>query len=209
MIKILLADDHPLILNGLRTLLAGFKDLHIVGEAIDGEEVVRQCRKLKPDVVVMDISMPRKSGLEAAHELKTASPGSRVLFLTMHESEEYAGQVLEQGAGGYILKSAEKTELVTAIRKVASGERYFGRAVQAIVERAGSRREKAGAIPITRREREIIRLIVQGLTNQEIAEKLFISPRTVDTHRSNLMQKLELRNAAALVKYAIEHGLDQ
>ncbi len=213
-IRILLADDHTLIRSGIATLLQTYKDFEIVGEAQDGEEAVEKTKDLEPDVVVMDLSMPKLSGIEATKIITKKYPEVRVLVLTMHENEEYVYQILKSGAGGYVLKSAGKEELSAAIRAVAKGEKFFSPRVSEIMAESYVRRmeggeasSKAGDIPLTRREKEILGLVAKGLTNQQIADHLCISPRTVDTHRTNIMQKLNIHDLANLVRYAIEHGI--
>lgn len=213
-IRILLADDHPLIRSGIATLLQSYKDFEIVGEAQDGEEAVEKTKDLEPDVLVIDLSMPKLSGIEATKIITKRYPEVRVLVLTMHENEEYVYQILKSGAGGYVLKSAGKEELSAAIRAVAKGERFFSPRVSEIMAESYVRRmeggeasSKAGDIPLTRREKEILGLVAKGLTNQQIADHLCISPRTVDTHRTNIMQKLNIHDVANLVRYAIEHGI--
>jgi len=213
-IRILLADDHPLIRCGIATLLQSYKDFEIVGEAQDGEEAVEKTKVLKPDVLIIDLSMPKLSGIEATGIITKKHPDVKVLVLTMHENEEYVYQILKSGAGGYVLKSAGKEELSAAIRAVAKGEKFFSPRVSEIMAESYVRRREGGEtsskvemIPLTRREKEILRLVVTGLTNQQIADQLCISPRTVDTHRTNIMQKLDIHDVANLVRYAIEHGM--
>lgn len=213
-IRILLADDHTLIRSGIATLLQSNKDFVIVGEAGDGEEAVHKTGELRPTVVVIDLSMPKLSGIEATKIIKKRYPETNVLVLTMHENEEYVYQILKSGAAGYVLKNAGKDELTTAIRAAARGEKFFSpKIAQIMAEGYVKRAETDGAdskpadVPLTRREREILRLVASGLTNQQIADQLFISPRTVDTHRTNIMQKLEIHDLANLVRYAIEHGI--
>lgn len=205
-IRILLADDHALVRDGMKTLLKDVSDFYVAGEASNGQEVIQKVMELSPDVVIMDISMPQMTGLEATDIIQRDFPKTKVLILTMHENEDYAYQIFKSGAAGYILKNAEKKEFIDAIRTVRKGEKFFSRAVSGVMSKNYVRKSQA-SIPITRREKEILRLIVDGLTNQEIADKLFISPRTVDTHRSNLMQKLEIKNTAGLVRFAIENGI--
>ncbi len=205
-IRILLADDHALVRDGMKTLLKDVSDFYVVGEASDGMEVIKKTEELTPDIVTLDISMPGMNGLDTIEVLHRRFPKTKILVLTMHENEEYAYQVFKSGAGGYLLKNSDKKDLITAIRTVQKGDRYFSRSVSAVTEKDYDA-EKKSSIPLTRREKEILRLIVDGMTNQEIADKLFISPRTVDTHRSNLMQKLDIKNTAGLVRFAIENGI--
>jgi two-component system response regulator NreC len=210
-IRILLADDHPLVRSGLIKLLEPFKEFVIVGEASDGEEAVTMTKKLEPDVVVIDLSMPKLNGVEATKIILKNNPSSKVLVLTMHDNEEYVYQILKSGAGGYILKNSGREELAAAIQAVAKGERFFSPRVseimvEAYLKRADTREEHLiddKEIPLTKREREILFYIADGLNNNQIAEKLFISVRTVDTHRTNIMQKLDIHDAANLVRYAI------
>jgi len=212
-IRILLADDHALVRSGLIRLLEPNKDILVVGEAEDGEETIRKTKELKPDVVVIDLSMPKINGIEAAKIIRKDCPESRVLVLTMHENEEYVYQIFRSGANGYILKNANRNEITTAIRAVAKGERFFSpRVSEIMVEgylRKAEEREKqidSPDIELTTRERDVLSLIAEGFNNQQIADKLFISPRTVDTHRTNIMQKLDIHDVANLVKYALDHG---
>jgi two-component system, NarL family, response regulator NreC len=213
-IRVLLADDHTLIRSGIATLLQSNKDFLVVGEAEDGEEAVRKTGELKPTVVVLDLSMPKLSGIDATKQIRKKYPDVNVLVLTMHENEEYVYQILKSGAAGYVLKSAGKDELIAAIRAAAKGEKFFSPRISQLmaegyvrrVEQAATELER-GDIPLTRREREVLVLVVDGLTNQQIADQLFISPRTVDTHRTNIMQKLNIHDLANLVRYAIEHGI--
>ncbi|HTY37129.1 MAG TPA: response regulator transcription factor [Bacteroidota bacterium] len=213
-IRILLADDHTLIRSGIATLLQSIKEFSIVGEAEDGEDAVHKTSELRPTVVVIDLSMPKLSGIEATKIIKKRYPETNVLVLTMHENEEYVYQILKSGASGYVLKSAGRDELATAIRAAAKGEKFFSpRISQLMAEGYVKRVEKGGQdapkldVPLTRREREILALVANGFTNQQIADQLFISPRTVDTHRTNIMQKLDIHDLANLVRYAIEHGI--
>jgi two-component system response regulator NreC len=213
-IRVLLADDHTLIRSGIATLLQNNKDFVVIGEAADGEEAVRKTGELKPTVVVMDLSMPKLSGMEATKQIKKKYPEVSVLILTMHENEEYVYQILKSGAAGYVLKSAGKDELIGAIRAAAKGEKFFSPRISQLMAEGYVRRVdqaaaemEPGDLPLTRREREVLALVVGGMTNQQIADQLFISPRTVDTHRTNIMQKLNIHDLANLVRYAIEHGI--
>jgi two-component system, NarL family, response regulator NreC len=213
-IRVLLADDHTLIRSGIATLLHSNKDFLVIGEAEDGEEAVRKTGELKPTVVVLDLSMPKLSGIEATKQIKKKYPEVHVLVLTMHENEEYVYQILKSGAAGYVLKSAGKEELITAIRAAARGEKFFSPRISQLMAEGYVRRveqvateTESGDVPLTRRELEVLALVVDGMTNQQIADQLFISPRTVDTHRTNIMQKLNIHDLANLVRYAIEHGI--
>ena len=215
-IKILIADDHPFIRSGILTMLRRVKDFEIVGEAEDGEQAIEKTGELTPHVVIIDISMPKLTGIEATRAIKKKFPGTKMLVLSMHEDEEYILEVLKSGANGYILKTAGKDELVTAIRGVASGEDFYSPKISRMMiskylsitnPEDAIDPGKTQHIPLTKREKEILKLISQGLTAKEISEKLFISPRTVDTHRTNLMRKLNLKNTAGLVRFAIENNI--
>jgi two-component system, NarL family, response regulator NreC len=210
-IRILLADDHPLVRSGLIKLLEPFKEFVIIGEAGDGEEAVAMTKKLEPDVVIIDLSMPKLSGVEATKLIRKNSPSAKVLVLTMHDNEEYVYQILKSGAGGYMLKSSGRDDLAKAIHAVARGDRFFSPRVSEIVMEAYLRKSESrnevpkndNDLPLTKREREILQYIADGLNNSQIAEKLFISARTVETHRTNIMQKLDIHDAANLVRFAL------
>jgi two-component system response regulator NreC len=211
-IRVLIVDDHTILRAGLRMLLNAHSDIEVVGEASDGNQAVASAQRLAPDVILMDIAMPECNGIEATRQIKRLMPETRVLVLTMHENEEYLFQVLRAGASGYILKEAADTELVTAIRIVYSGRFYLSPSAQSIMVgdylqrvRAGEERDSYSAL--TEREREILKLVAEGYTNNQIAERLVISPKTVDTHRTHIMDKLNLHSRAELVKYAIRRGL--
>lgn len=211
-IRVLLADDHPLVRSGLIALLEPLKEFHIVGEAGDGSEAVALTKKLRPDVVVIDLSMPVMSGVEATKIIRDEVPASKVLVLTMHENEEYVFQILRSGAGGYILKNCSREELAAAIRAVSKGEKFFSPKVSEMMVQAYLRKAEAretrlvdpAETPLTPREREVLGCVAEGMTNQEIAEKLFISARTVETHKTNIMQKLGIEDTAKLIRYAVE-----
>ena len=209
--KILIADDHGVVRNGLRTLLEGEKEFIVVAEAASGEQAVELAGKLHPHVAIIDISMPSMSGIEASRILKKNHPEMKILILTIHENEEYVNQMIQVGANGYLLKNAEKDELFDAIRAVAAGEAFFSPAISKLMVRDFIKRAKGekdlADHRITKRETEVLLLIAQGLTNAEIAGKLFVSVNTVNTHRSNLMNKLEIHDVAGLVRYAIQKGL--
>lgn len=211
-IRVLLADDHTILRAGLRMMLNVQPDIEVVGEASDGRQALSEALLLKPDVVLMDITMPEMNGIEATRQVKRALESTRVLILTMHENEEYLFQVLRAGASGYILKEAADTELISAIRVVYSGRFYMSPSAQTMMVgdyllrvRSGEERDSYSAL--TEREREILKLVAEGLTNNQIAERLYISPKTVDTHRTHIMDKLNLHSRAELVKYAMRRGL--
>lgn len=210
--RIVLVEDHALLREGIRALLAPEPDLEVVGEATDGREAIRAADELKPDLMMLDLSMPRTNGLEALEEIKRLSPGTKVLILTAHKTEDYVFSALQSGANGYVLKESTAAELLMAVRAVLAGERYLGPAIAAQVI-AGYLGGKDAALPkssyagITTREREVLKLIAEGYRNKEIAEYLCISPKTVEKHRSSLMERLNLRTVPALTAYAIEKGL--
>jgi DNA-binding NarL/FixJ family response regulator len=210
--RVVIADDHAVVRQGLQALLAAQPDIRVIGEAEDGAEAVRLAAELRPAVVVMDISMPVMNGLEATRAIKQAAPAVHVLILTMHENEEYFFQLLQAGASGYLLKRAAASDLLAAVRTVAQGEvfLYPSLAKKLLADYLG--RAKIGDGPdldalLTPREREVLALIAEGLSNREIAERLVISLSTVQTHYSHILEKLDLRNRAELIKYALRHGL--
>ncbi len=210
--RILIAEDHTILREGLRALLSAEPDFEVVGEAADGRDAIQGVQDMNPDLVLMDLSMPRMNGLEAIRELKKQNPDTKVVALTVHKTEEFIIATLKAGAEGYVLKDATNAELVSAIRNVFQGKRYLSPGVsQTVIEgyldaRNISETKSAGDV-LTKREREILKLIAEGYKNREIAEDLCISPKTVEKHRSNLMKKLDLHSASALTAYAIERGL--
>jgi two-component system response regulator NreC len=207
-IRILIADDHTLLRNGICALLEDEQDMVIVGEADDGREAVRLAGQLKPHVVLMDIAMPLLNGLEATRQIKREHPEINVLVLTMYDHEEYFREMLEVGASGYIIKRAAATELVSAIRAVYNGEAVLSPAItRLLLEDYLSRenhREDDDPNALSAREREVLQLIAEGKTSREIAEILHLSVKTVQSHRTNLMQKLDLHDRGELIKYAIQ-----
>jgi DNA-binding NarL/FixJ family response regulator len=207
-IRVFLADDHTILRDGIRALIDGQEDMVVVGEAEDGQATVKQVAGLKPDVVVMDIAMPMLNGLEATRQIKRDHPQVRVLILTMHENEEYIRQVLAAGALGYVLKDAAARDLLGAIRAVNEGEAVLSPAITRLVIedylRWGEIQPAGASDGLTSREREILQLIAEGYTNKEIAEILQLSVKTVQSHRTNLMNKLDLHDRGELIKYAIQ-----
>ena len=212
-IQVLIVDDHPLARFGIRNQLKDAEDLVIVGEADDGEAALQKVKELQPNVLVLDLFIPILSGFDVIKAVRKDFPSTHVLILTAYEQEEYVQQALEFGAEGYLLKSAEKDELIAAVRSVMKGDKAFSARVKEIIIKGFlTRREQVKtsqppATILTTREREILELVSLGLTNQQIAQKLFISSRTIDTHRTNIMHKIGVHDVAHLVRYAIEHGL--
>lgn len=210
--RVLLADDHAIMRAGIRMLLSNEPDIDIVGEAENGLQAVEMARALKPDVVVMDISMPQLDGFEATRRVVRDCPQTRVLVLTMHESEEHFFEILSTGAAGYVPKKAAPTDLINALRAVhAGGVFIYPTVARALVTdymrrvETGAERESFGGL--TDRERQVLRMIAEGRSNREIAEALVLSVKTVERHRANIMEKLDLHSRTALVKYAIRKGL--
>ena len=211
-IRTLVADDHTILREGVRLLLDAQPDIEVVGEAADGQEALVQVRALKPDIVLMDIAMPGLNGLEATRTIKHEFPQIHVIALTMYESDEYFFQVLNAGASGYVLKKAASADLVGAIRAVHAGDVFLypsvaRRLVSDYLTRVKSGEEQNSYDGLTVREREVLKLIAEGHTNQAIAEKLVISPSTVQTHRTRIMQRLNLHSRAELIQYAVRKGL--
>ena len=209
-IRVLLADDHTLVRQGLAGMLRAVDDFEVVGEAADGAEAVEKAMETRPDVAILDISMPRLGGLEATRRIRKALPQTRVLVLTMHEDEEYVLQLVRAGASGYLVKDSAAGELVAALRALGSGRAYFGtQAARALAEAWQGGRE-APDDPygrLTDREREVFHLLIEGRTNAQVAEVLFISPKTVDNHRTRLMEKLGVHSAAEMMRLAARRGL--
>ena len=207
-IRVLLADDHTILRDGIRALLDDQADIEVIGEAQDGLSTVKMVAKLKPDVVIMDIAMPMLNGIEATRQIQRDYPQVKVLILTMHENEEYIRQVLAAGALGYVLKDAAAHDLLGAIRAVHRGEAVLSPAITRLVIedylRWGDIRPADISNGLTPREREILQLIAEGYTNKEIAEILSLSVKTIQSHRSNLMSKLDLHDRGELIKYAIQ-----
>jgi DNA-binding NarL/FixJ family response regulator len=210
-LKILLAEDHALVRAGVRSLLEAIAGIEIIGEAADGHAALQAVAKLHPDLVLLDISMPGLNGLEVAARITRDHPRTKVLMLSMHTSEEYVHRALQAGAAGYLLKDAERAELELALRAVARGDAYVSPAVaKPLAEAYGRRGEAPPANPLERltsRQREILQLVAEGLTTKEIARKLSLSVKTVETHRTQLMRRLEIHDVAGLVRYAIRAGL--
>jgi two-component system response regulator NreC len=212
-IRILLVDDHAVVRAGLRMLLGADPELQIVGEAENGAQALRLVDEVAPDVVLMDISMPDMNGIEATRKIKELAPNVTVLALTMHEDDQYFFEMLAAGASGYVPKRAAPNDLISAIHAVHNGGVFlFPSVARVLVQDYVQRAARAGAAGhsfdvLTEREREVLALIAQGLSNQEIADQLVISAKTVNRHRENIMAKLKLHSRVELVRYAIEKGL--
>jgi two-component system response regulator NreC len=207
-IRILIVDDHAVVRSGLRLLLDAQQDLEVVAEAGNVHDAVFEARAQKPDVILMDVVMPGQSGIEGAPEVLHEAPDAKLLVLSMQDDPRYVRAAFAAGASGYVLKEAADAELVQAVREVAGGGRYVHPALGArLVTAEASAEAKAAADPLSDREREVLRLLALGHTNQEIAKMLFISVRTAETHRAHIMQKLRLTTRAELVRHALAEGL--
>jgi two-component system, NarL family, response regulator NreC len=207
-IRIVIVDDHAVVRSGLRLLLDGQDDMEVVGEAGDPRTAVFEARAQKPDVILMDVVMPAGSGIEATAAVLQEAPGAKVLILSMQDDPAYVREAFAAGASGYVLKEAADAEVVAAVREVAGGQRYVHPTLGArLVAAEAEERARAEEDPLSEREHEILRLLALGHTNQEIASELYLSVRTVETHRSHIMQKLRISTRAELVRYALNRGL--
>ena len=211
-LRIVLAEDHTILREGLRALLSADPNFEIIGEAQNGREAVRCVEKLEPDLLLMDLSMPRMSGMDAIREIKRRYPEVKIIALTVHKTEEYLLTTLKAGADGYVLKDATHEELVMAIKNVMGGKSYLSpgvseKIITGYLEGRESNRTASPWETLSQREREVLKLIAEGFKNKEIAEDLCISLKTVEKHRANLMKKLDLHNAATLTVYAVQKGL--
>lgn len=209
-LRIVLVDDHTLVRQGIASILASFKDMELVGEAEDGREALDEVREKRPDVVLLDISLPQLNGLEVAERLHKEMPDLGIVMISMHSNEEYVARALRVGARGYLLKSASREELALALRAARAGDTYLSPAVSGpVVERflTGSGEYDNPLEILTSRQREILQLVAEGLTSREIAERLHLSLKTVESHRSNIMERLDIHDLAGLVRFAIESGL--
>jgi len=207
-IRVLIVDDHAVVRSGLHLLLDAEDDIEVVGEAGDVRTAVFEARERKPNVILMDVVMPEQSGIEGVPLVLKEAPDAKVLILSMQDDPRYVREAFAAGACGYVLKEAADAEVVSAVREVASGGRYVHPALGArLVAAEADARAREQADPLSDREREVMRLLALGHTNQEIAKQLFISVRTAETHRAHIMQKLRLSSRAELVRYAIEQGM--
>jgi two-component system response regulator NreC len=210
-IKVLVVDDHTIVRHGIYALLGLMPDIELVGEAVNGREAVEKVRKLLPDIVLMDIAMPLMDGLEATRRICKESPRTKVIALTQYDDREFVFPIIEAGARGFISKTAASSELTSAIRSVHRGDSYLSPSVARVfVEGYQHGLDAVGDDPykqLTSREREILKLLAEGHTTQEIANMLTLSPKTVDRHKTNLMAKLDIHNRADLIKYALRKGI--
>ena len=210
-IKVLLVDDHPVVREGIRACLEPHPHIQVIGEASNGAEAVRKAKRLSPNVILMDISMPQMSGLEATKLLGKIVPKAKVLILTMHENKAYIMEIVRSGAKGYLLKDSPPSQLLSAIDAVNRGEAYFSTSISQMVLNEYVKKpkhlHKPGNPEISQREKEVLTLIAEGFSNKAIADKLSVSVRTVETHREHIMRKLDIHNTAGLTRYAISAGI--
>jgi len=212
-IKIFVADDHAMIRDGVRFLIQDEVDIELIGEAEDGEAALDMIGELKPDVAVIDINMPNMNGLELIARLREEQPGVRTMVFSIHDEEEYMLKSIKFGANGYMLKDAEREEFLEGIRTIAGGGKFFGKNTEKLLLKSyinkleAPQEEVNPSTILTKREKEILSLVAQGLKSKAIGKKLFISARTVDNHRGNIMQKLEIHTTAELVSFAIKHDI--
>jgi DNA-binding NarL/FixJ family response regulator len=211
-IKIVLVDDHKMFRDGIKSILDDQDNIQVIGEVGNGEELFELLKDRTPDIVVTDISMPGTSGIDITRTLVEKFPGIRILILSMHKNEEFITNALTAGADGYLPKDTSISELLEAIDIISRGQTYFNRDIsdtilKSLINRSKTKKENAEHVSLTPRELEIINLVVDGLSNKEIAEELFISIRTVDSHKNNIMHKLNLKSTVDLVKYAIRNNL--
>ena len=212
MIKVFLADDHAVVRDGMTALMEAEQDIQVVGTAGNGQQAVEQIKKIQPDIVVMDIAMPELNGIDATRKISETCPSVKVIMLSMHDSSEHIYQALKAGARGYLLKESAGKEVINAVHAVSSGRRYLSARIEEMViddyiSHQGTTPEKSPIDKLSDRERQILQLVVEGKSSAEISEILFISPKTVATYRSRLMDKLAIRDLPGLVKFAIQHGL--
>ena len=213
-IKIVLADDHVLVRNGIKAMLEHDPDLAVTGEADNGSEALELAKAVKPDLLILDIRMPQMTGLEAAAKLKSYSPKTKAVILSMHDSEEYVLQALDAGAYGYLLKDTDKNEFVKALKQIHGGAKYFSGSVSNVLanrllgkKSAGKPSAKIDSYNLSKREKEILHMVVDGKQNKQIADQLDKSIRTIETHRFNIMKKLEVNNAIDMVNKAMKENL--
>jgi DNA-binding NarL/FixJ family response regulator len=213
-LKLLIVDDHPMVRLGIKSLLEGVKEVALVDEAVDGEDALQKYNTKSYDIIIMDIKMPNKDGIETTKEIIKKNPYARIIALSMLDEQDFIIKMLQAGAKGYLLKNSSKEELLRALQAVSRGDNYFSHEVSSIMlskfiqkEYPAKQKSPKSDVKLTKRETQIIKMIAEEMTNAEIAKKLNISVRTVDTHRRNLLQKLDVKNTAGLVRYAIQNNL--
>ena len=210
-IKLLIVDDHPLVREGLRSCLVQEKSFEILGEAASGEEAIRLAKSTPPDIILLDINMPGMNGLETARILNKTAPKCKILILTMHDSKEYVTRMVATGVQGYVLKDSSPSELISAIDTVFQGGTYFSPKISEAVlndyVKTVRKKGKKGSVELSRREAEVLGLIAEGLSNKEISSRLFVSVRTVETHRERIIRKLDIHTVAGLTRYALTKGI--
>jgi len=207
-ITVFVADDHAIVREGLANLLAAQPDLRVIGTAADGRDALRQVVTLQPEVVILDIAMPQMNGIEAAREIRDRVPQTRLVMLLMYSTVEHVFHALEAGASGYVLKESAAKEIIDAVRAVRAGRRYLSQKVADMMAEVVSRSAATSPLnSLSKRERQVLQLVAEGRSSAQIAVMLSLSPKSVDTYRSRLMQKLRIRDVAGLVKFAIQHGL--
>ncbi len=211
-VRILVVDDHTIVRQGLKALLEAQPGFQVVGEADNGREAVKKAQELSPEVVIMDIAMPILNGLEATRQIKRVLPETKVIALTMYNDEEYVFQILKSGASGYLIKETAVNELITAIRSIRMGNPFFSPAIsrkimESYLREDAEKKPKGESDKLTNREKEVLQLIAEGYTNNEIGNLMNISVKTVETHRAHIMSKLDIHDVAGLIKYAIKKGL--
>lgn len=210
-IKILIADDHQMILDGLRLLLSQEDGFEVIGEALNGEEVIEKTKRAQElDIIVLDINMPEKDGIEVTKELKATFPEIKILIVTMYNRPEFIKNLMETGVDGYILKNSGKDELIRAVKSLSKGEPYYGKEITKTIMKSYQKNrifDSPLEIEISEREKDIIRLIADGLSTAEIGEKLFLSPHTINSHRKNILNKLNVKNSAGVIRFGIQTGI--
>lgn len=207
-IRVLLADDHAMMRDGLQALLLTAPDIEVVGSVGNGREALARTIALKPDVVIMDVTMPEMNGIEAASLMREKHPEIRIVMLSMHSSSEHVYRALKAGAAGYLLKESAGEEIISAVRAVHAGRTFMSTALETLERRSTSRTGDAGPLAsLSTRERQVLQLVVEGRSSAEIATLVHLSPKSVDTYRSRMMKKLGITDVTGLVKFAIQHGL--
>ena len=207
MIRLAIADDHQVVIDGLKSIFEMEEDIEVLGEFQNGKDFIEKLPELEIDLALLDINMPEMNGIETSRYLRQKFPDLKILILSMYDTPEFIRNVINAGASGYVLKNSNKKTLLDAIRKVAAGKDFFSESVVSTVMDSFKSKASSNQIEITDRERDVLKLIAEGLTTNEIADKLFISVHTVNTHRKNLLSKLDIKNTASLVRYALDQGI--